>query len=238
MLQRLRAVAVIVPFLMGISTGVAEADSFAEGLRFELDMARGGVSPSEYNEILGRLGLEEIDRLWGVNFGVAQDLRWNLDAAFRVGYLVGSTNVGEIFVGSPFPRVPSGFEFETTTVPLSIGAEYRIEGESAALIIGISGEINFVTLTMRIFENKAAGVTGFERDTDTTLLSLNTTLGAEWTVMTKFAWGFRGGYRLSETGDVAFPGDPRIQVPFDVSGAYASVFIAVRPWAKPMKNDA
>ena len=208
----------------------ARSDSGFTSIGFELSGSIGSMSPDEFNEVFDRLGFEPIDRVYGLSAGVFFDPVPALRVFGTVGFMRGSTNKQQISLSDANGMLIANTEWRyfVTSIPVAIGAGYRLAGDRVALVLSMAGEIHFVSVTS---ETEASGeFEGYEKSSRSTSPGVSGTIGVEWK-LTNISWiGLRGGYRLART-DLSFPDAPSLgELSMDLNGVYGAVYVTIQPW--------
>lgn len=208
----------------------APARVFPRGLGFELSGAYATVSPEELNDALRPYGFDEIDRMTGGEVGVRQRLSDRVGVILRAGCFSVSTNKIRVMVLERDGDIgPSQSVFRLSTVPMSIGVDYRVRAGFIAFALEVTGQALHVRLTNHTLENKSAGIAEQEAHWDAVMAGLSGGLSAGWNPSGKFLLGLRAGYRLVDQEDVTTD-DARSHVAVAISGWYAGLFLHVSPW--------
>jgi hypothetical protein len=121
------------------------------------------------------------------------------------------------------------------SVPLTGTVDFVLTNRFAALTLGTTLEMHFLSVTRRIHEQPALNFEGDESSTNATIPGLSVTVGVEWAVNQRAFLGLRGGYRFAE-GDMQFPDVPDVDYRFDLSGGFATILIRVHPWQRASKE--
>ncbi len=222
----------IVVVLVLIASSACRARSFVEAMGFEIGGVTGPIQPDEYNEVFDRIGVGDLDQLAGFTVGLMGDLDPNIRVAIRSGYLRGSTGTGQIYIRQiPFPMISTEFKYTAETIPLSVGADFRLVNKATALVASLAGEIHFLSLTETLEPQPLAEFSGSEESSRATLLGFNGAIGVEWQASRVVLIGLRGGYRFAEDA-IAYPSDSSFSPSFDISGGYGGMYLIVRPWTR------
>ena len=225
-----RIVTTIAMTVIAVVPELSRAESFKDNLGFELVGGMGSVSPTDVNDVVGRLGLEPIDRMYGLGVGVFHEPKAMLRVYGGLGYMRGSTSDGTVTLTDVNGAVlgTADYRYRTSSVPITLGIAYKAVNGLAAFLIGVSGEVHFVNLTSEIDGSGSSGNTS--ESNSTTALGVSGTVGAEWAVSDVVGLGLRGGYRLAE-GDLTFPGTNE-DVKVDLSGGFGALYVTFTPWRK------
>jgi hypothetical protein len=202
---------------------------------FEVSGMVGAVSPTDFNQLFAERDADAVNHVYG--FGAAALLP--LGAGFRAsvgsGYFRGESGEGTVYLyagPAPLPSgVPTPVDFTVESVPLTGTVDFVLKNRFAAVTLGTTLEMYFLTVTRRIHEQPALEFNGDERSTNATIPGLSVTVGVEWAVNPRTYLGFRGGYRFAE-GDMSFPDGPDGDRPFDLSGGFVTVLFRVHPWLR------
>jgi hypothetical protein len=210
----------------------ARSDTGFSSIGFELGGSIGSISPDEFNEVFASFGFEPIDRLYGFSGGAFFDPVSALRIFGAVGFIRGSTNKQEISISDVNGMLIANTErrYYASSIPVAIGAGYRLAGDRVALVLSLAGELHFVSVTT---ETKASGeFEGHEESSKTTSPGVSGTIGVEWKLTSMFWLGLRGGYRYAKA-DLSVPDAPSFgEISMDLSGVYGAVYVTIQPWLR------
>jgi opacity protein-like surface antigen len=231
-----RILLVLLVAVLSLGGGRSHAASFASGLGFEVGGFMTSVSPEEYNEMFTRFGLDGIDRVYGVTVGVSEQLNRPWRLAIRTGYSRGSTNTGQVMVTDASGMLvgETGYEYTVESIPLLVGADFRIANDAAALVLRVDGGVGFTWVTHRIHE--VGSIPGHESSSSETLARIGGAVGAEFRLADRLLLGLQGGYSVSK-GKIPFPDSPDVNPDLDISGVVVGAYFIVQPWRANSRPD-
>jgi hypothetical protein len=232
MMRRTILVGIVITGVLVGREQEVRSDTGFKSIGFELSGSIGGISPDEFNEVFIRLGFEPIDRVYGLSGGVFFDPVTALRVFGAVGYMRGSTDNQQISISDAEGKLIANtdWRYYASSIPVAIGAGFRLAGNRVALVLSLAGEYHFVSVTT---ETEASGeFEGYEKSSSTTSPGVSGAIGVEWEP-TNILWlGLRGNYRYV-SADLSFPDAPSFgELSLELSGIYGAVYVTIQPWLR------